>query len=136
MSNRTQEVDMSNASEEQDQPRIVPTRPGWWWIEADPEITRDEKPMQVVQVTQGRGGLLVSGTTPNRVDQRPDIVWLTPIPGPAILAALARYSEALDDLDALWDGADFITRNNVTNLAHAAGDALDDAIRAERGGGA
>ena len=62
--------------------------------------------------------------------------WLAPIPGPAVCAALARYSEALDDLDALWDGADFITRNNVTNLAHAAGDALDVAIRAERDGGA
>ena len=62
--------------------------------------------------------------------------WLAPIPGPAVLAALARYSEALDDHDVLWDGADFITRNNVTNRFNDAGDALDAAIRAERDGAA
>ena len=111
--------------------RIVPDKPGWWWIEADPEITRDEKPVQIIQVTQGRGVLLVSGTMPNRVDQRPDIVWLAPIPGPAVCAALADC-EAAELAWANEDLDDELLERAVTNAEAR----LYAAMRAERDGAA
>lgn len=107
-----------------------PTRAGWWWGQwpsgshIRPEVAEVFDDMMATSASWGHEVPVT------------EVTWLAPIPGPAILAALARYAEALDDLDALWDGADFITRNNVTNLAHAAGDALHDAIRAERDGAA
>lgn len=111
-------------------PRI-PTRPGKWYARLldsgdDPEIVN--VPANMMVSFRGWRGLLPVNS--------PSIHWLAPIPGPAVLAALAEYGDALADLDALWNGADFITRNNVTNLAYAAGDALDAAIRAELDGAA
>lgn len=106
--------------------RIMPTRAGWWWRMGD-------YCPYVEEVDGVAGDLYLHLTGTPVVD---DDTWLAPIPGPAVLAALARYSEALDDHDVLWDGADFITRNNVTNRFNDAGDALDAAIRAERDGAA
>ena len=105
--------------------RTVPDKSGWWWRMWDysPYVEEvDECDLSV---------MCIDGD-----DVVDDGTWIAPIPSPAVCAALSRYAGALDDLDALWDGADFITRNNVTNRAHDAGDALDAAIRTERGGGA
>ena len=109
--------------------RKLPTRPGWWLIKADPRDTSGGLPYEAVVVYQGRGGLLVSGRTPNRVDQNGGIVWLAPIPGPDVCAALAEWSEALAD----WD--EFPTTACGWRLEDA-DLALRAAIRAERDGGA
>ena len=107
--------------------RKLPTRPGHWLIVADPLHSPDEIEHEVVRIRQGSGGLLIVGKSPARVDQRPDIVWLAPIPGPAVLAALAEYVELLAFVDA---------SGKVTGPLDAAGlDAgLRAAIRAERDG--
>lgn len=117
--------------------RKVPTRAGWWLIGADPLNTRDGKPVEIVQIIQGRGGLLLSGMMPSRVDQRTDIVFLAPIPGPAVLAALAEY----DRLDALIEGSDEVHADQPDVLRvmlrrSEALTALALAIRAERDGAA
>ena len=108
----------------------MPDRPGSWWILLD----RNTEP-EIVRVLQGLR-VEITGWDTHLSHLDPRIRWLAPIPGPAVCAALAKYGDALDDLDALWDGADFITRNNVTNRFNDAGDALHAAIRAERDGDA
>ena len=113
---------MGNDSSE----RKLPTRRGGWW--------RQGTYCPYIEEVEGADGDLFVQMTGIPVTD--DGSWLAPIPGPAVCAALARYSEALDDLDALWDGADFITRNNVTNRFNDADDALHDTIRAERDGAA
>lgn len=115
--------------------RIMPTRAGWWWYQLRDE---DDNVLdaEVEWVNLDRRGVFMIQVFPPRPVTSSEIVMLAPIPSPETCAALARYAEALDDLDALWDGADFITRNNVTNRAYDAGDALDAAITAERDGAA
>lgn len=114
--------------------RKLPTRAGWWWADMS-EWHGVEGPPEPLEVYVDRG---VAGFDGMFDDQPADqqVRFLAPIPGPEVCVALARYSEALDDHDVLWDGADFITRNNVTNRFNDAGDALDAAIRAERDGAA
>lgn len=107
--------------------RKLPTRPGWWLIGADPRDTSGGLPYEAVVVYQGRGGLLVSGRTPNRVDQNGGIVWLAPIPGPEVLAALA---ELVAELALYDDGASTFGRLDTARTAFTA------ALRAERGGAA
>lgn len=105
--------------------RKLPTRPGWWWIKADPRDTSGGLPYEAVVVYQGRGGLLVSGRTPNRVDQNGGIDWLAPIPSPEVCAALAEYAAAFLSYD---DG-------HVANFLSAV-DGLQAQLRAERDGAA
>lgn len=123
---------MSNDSE-----RKLPTRPGWWLIKADPRDTSGGLPYEAVVVYQGRGGLLVSGRTPNRVDQNGGITWLAPIPCPDVLAALAEYSR----LDALIEGSNEVHADqpDVLRVMLRRAEALTAlalAIRAERDGAA
>ena len=107
--------------------RKLPTRPGWWLINADPRDTSGGLPYEAVVVYQGRGGLLVSGRTPNRVDQNGGITWLAPIPSPTVLAALAKYGDAV-----LQRGPMQARGVSVSGALLA----LEDAIRAERDGAA
>lgn len=116
--------------------RIVPDAPGLWLIGADPESTPGELWYEAVTVYQGRSGLLVSGRMPNRVDQNPCITWLAPIPGPAVLAALAEYGEAEDAILAAPRRPAPAPRRELFNATMVAHEKLMDAIRAERGGGA
>lgn len=116
------------------QPRIVPTRPGHWLIEADPLHSPDEIQHEVVRIRQGGGGLLIVGKSPARVDQRPDIVWLAPIPGPAVLAALAKYTAAIYAIDNA--PVDSEERDEAFEDWEASRSKMHAAIRAERDGGA
>ena len=99
--------------------RKLPTRRGGWW--------RQGTYCPYIEEVEGADGdLFVSMTGIPVVD---DGTWLAPIPGPAVLAALAEYTELLAFVDA---------SGKVTGPLDAAGlDAgLRDAIRAERDGAA
>ena len=94
----------------QGQPRIVPTKPGWWWARwagMDAEMVWSEN---------------IDGA-------HPAWQWLAPIPGPAVLAALARYGEALHAVDTRWSRPDDPDPNF---RFHGAVAKLHAAIRAER----
>lgn len=109
---------------EQGQPRIVPTRAGWWLgrfrLGDKPEAMMVDIDMRVT---------VLGWSTRVPVDD-PRITWLAPIPGPAVLAALAEYGEALAGLDA--EPNDRIPTVGIMRAFNDAGDALHDAIRAER----
>lgn len=98
--------------------RLLPTRPGWWWRETT-------NGARISEVVDGYGGLVAASGCPVADASGK---WLAPIPGPAVLAALAEYGEALLALDEL----------NVRELRGAFGvldsacAKLHDAIRAER----
>lgn len=109
---------------EQGQPRIVPERPGWWWAML---ISNDEP--EVMMVDGGMRATVLGWSTHVSVDD-PCIRWLAPIPGPAVLAALAEYGEALAGLDA--EPNDWIPTVGIMRAFNDAGDALHAAIRAER----
>lgn len=98
--------------------RIVPDRAGWWW-------RMGSHGPYVVEVDDYYEGVLFAVAD----EVRDDNTWLAPIPGPAVLAALAEYGDALE----FW-------RENKTPVAGGqASDALrllDTAIRAERDGDA
>lgn len=101
--------------------RKLPTRPGWWMVSDSgmPPIARS--------VISGESGLIVHmGGVTLRVDA-PDFTWLAPIPGPAVLAALAEYGDAV-----LQRGPMQARGVNVSDALLA----LEDAIRSERDGAA
>mgnify|MGYP000971369923 FL=1 len=107
-------------------PRI-PTRPGWWLIEANPRDTSGGRPYEIIEVVRQNDRLLIVGRSPRRVDERPDIVWVAEVPGPAVLAALedcvaAEHAWANGNLD------DERLERAVTNAEAR----LYAAIRAER----
>lgn len=106
--------------------RKVPTRPGWWVGQrnaAAPRRTDNPEPHPIA-VTM-RGGKLCAGASPVT---EPCWTWFGPVPGPAVLAALAEYSDAVHACDvAEAEIAPFLARA-------AAGRALRDVLRAERDG--
>ena len=113
----------------------LPDNMEWWWADMSAWQGVDySEPRPMLSYLEDGKKSFPSAIKDRAIEDQ--VRWLAPIPGPAVCAALARYSEALDDLDALWDGADFITRNNVTNRFNDADDALHDTIRAERDGAA
>lgn len=113
---------MSNES------RKLPTRPGWWWRET-------ANGMRISEVAEGYGGLVGAASGCPVADAPCE--WLAPIPGPAVLAALAEY----DRLDALIEGSDEVHADQPDVLRvmlrrSEALSALALAIRAERDGAA
>ena len=109
--------------------RKLPTRPGWWWREGNRGPYIEE-----VDCDQNHAPFLaILGS--NVVD---DGTWLAPIPGPAVLAALAEYADALAACSALAAPEDYDddTAMLTFEASRDARRALDAAIRAERGGGA
>lgn len=108
----------------------IPTRAGWWLGQrnaAAPRHTDNPEPHPIA-VTM-RGGKLCAGTSPVTDHHW---TWLAPIPGPAVMAALAEYGEAVSECDATpqWgQGKAILAR-------YAAESRLQNAIRAERDGAA
>lgn len=101
--------------------RKLPTRAGWWW-----RMGNHGPYVEEVDGDQNHALFLaIDGS-----DVVDDGTWLAPIPGPEVCAALARRAKALTALDDL--GAS----REVADEFVEAGDALDDAIRAERDGDA
>lgn len=127
MSTERREVDMKSANDQQGQPRIVPTRPGWWLV----KLARNLDP-EVVRVNLLGADLYVSGWANSRVDERPDIHWLAPIPGPAVLAALAEYGEAVAEAEASAESPILPSSDGVWDYMLRTQDKLRAAIRAER----
>lgn len=115
---------MNDKNTEQGQPR-TPTRPGRWYAQWAHDEPSDDM-IFVASVLQDDHRLFVhlGGVTSDLRALR----WLAPIPGPAVLAALAEYGEAVLALDEL----------NVRELRGAFGvldgacAKLHAAIRAER----
>lgn len=110
----------------QGQPRIVPTRPGWWWADMSKWHGFDALPEPLEAYIEG-GRATFDGMDDDEPSED-QVTWIAPIPGPAVLAALAEYGEALLALDEL----------NVRELRGAFGvldsacTKLHAAIRAER----
>ena len=108
--------------------RKLPPRPGWWWREGRlipyiEEVAGDQNHDLFIPIS---GGPIED-----------DGLWLAPIPGPAVLAALAEY----DRLDALIEGSDEVHADQPDVLRvmlrrSEALSALALAIRAERDGAA
>lgn len=103
--------------------RKLPTRPGWWWREGNRGPYIEE-----VDCDQNHAPFLAIDGAPV-VD---DGTWLAPIPGPAVLAALAEYGVALAGCDAATAGE----LGNAIIDRFVAESKLQDAIRAERDGAA
>lgn len=113
---------MSDKSTEQAQPRIVPKRPGRWYAQWAHDEPSDDMTF-IASVLQDEHRLFVhlGGVTSDLRALR----FIAPIPGPAVLAALAKYGEALAAADA-GSCADY------SPCCGPHGVALDAAIRAER----
>ena len=112
---------------EQQQPPCIPTRPGWWWCQYTGPLSE----------TISAGPDMVYVDPAVGFDTDPNWQWLAPIPGPAVLAALAEYGR----LDALIEGVDEVHADQpdiLRGMRHRAEalSALALAIRAERDGGA
>ena len=100
--------------------RKLPTRPGWWWRRGNHGPYIEE-----VDGDQNHGLFLaIDGS-----DVVDDGTWLAPIPGPAVLAALAEYGNALI-------GAGDSGTGKLADGYLAAWQQLADTIRAERDGAA
>ena len=69
---------------EQQQPPCIPTRPGWWWCQYTGPLSE----------TISAGPDMVYVDPAVGFDTDPNWQWLAPIPGPAVLAALAEYEAA------------------------------------------
>lgn len=92
----------------QGQPRIVPTRPGWWWARW--------------------AGMNAEMVWSENIDgAHPAWEWIAPIPGPEVCAALARYAEA--EPPRVTPGGPPVYQAEWLSACEA----LNDAIRAERG---
>ena len=113
--------------------RKLPTRPGWWWARWN-----NPHANPTAFFVEDKGGKLwfdardedYSGSPAWSVEHMAGhIVWLAPIPGPDVLAALAEWSAALAD----WD--EFPTTACGWRMEDA-DLALRAAIRAERDGAA
>lgn len=101
--------------------RKLPTRPGAWYAQWEHDEPSDDGTL-IVWVQEDGGRLLVhlGGLTSDLRAFR----WLAPIPGPAVLAALAEYGDAI--LHRGPKQGDVNVRESLL--------ALDIAIRAERDG--
>jgi hypothetical protein len=112
---------------EQGHQRIVPTRPGRWYAQWAHDEPSDDM-IFIASVLQDEHRLFVhlGGVTSDLRALR----FIAPIPGPAVLAALAEYGEALAGLDA--EPNDRIPTVGIMRAFNDAGDALHAAIRAER----
>lgn len=110
--------------------RLLPAKPGKWYVRVN------DGPVEIMRVI-GEGGQSVidSGGTPRPIEWWRGLRFIAPIPGPAVLAALAEYSAAFvaRDDDAQAGGS---YANGEVRRERIAADALHDAIRAERDGGA
>ena len=110
--------------------RKLPTRPGWWWRRGNHGPYIEE-----VDGDQNHALFLaIDGS-----DVVDDGTWLAPIPGPAVLAALAECAMAWNEIDernaiAAKRGPDVPVAASARTAR--AIDRLRDAIRAERDGAA
>lgn len=119
--------------------RIVPTKPGWWWVDMSKWHGSDAPPEPLeAYIEDGRSTFDGMDDGDPSEDQ---VTWLAPIPGPEVCAALARYSEAVAayEADSLRDASRELTDAEWSEseaIERAVSDAtaiLDAAIRAERG---
>jgi len=124
---------------EQGHQRIVPTRPGRWYAQWAHDEPSDDM-IFIASVLQDEHRLFVhlGGVTSDLRALR----FIAPIPGPAVLAALAEYGEAVRAADN--EGEDRARRIRAGGSDSAAGlielieereyraELLRDAIRAER----
>ena len=115
--------------------RKLPTRPGWWWY-------HDPSSPHAVCVYVGKseisGDLIIETTGGIVPAYETDGDWLSLVPGPAVLAALAEYADALVACSALAAPEDYEDDTAMLTFVASrdARRALDAAIRAERDGAA
>lgn len=105
--------------------RIVPTKPGWWWVDMSKWHGSDAPPEPLeAYIEDGRSTFDGMDDGDPSEDQ---VTWLAPIPGPEVCAALARYAEA--EPPRVTPGGPPVYQAEWLSACEA----LNDAIRAERG---
>ena len=115
------------------EPRKLPTRPGWWWADMSEWHGIGDVPPEPLEVYIEGGRIEFDGMDCDSPGED-QVRFLAPIPGPAVLAALAEYIGALYDIDDKPAGSD--GRERAFSDWTSVQSALHSAIRAERDGGA